>query len=76
MTGETQTGVKRACWNNWKAPYNLQGFWLNMGDMLVKSGDPEKAKIYYEKLIFNHQDSIWFVAARKRYRALRGDAIN
>lgn len=34
---------------------------------------PEKAKPLYEQLIFNHQDSIYFVEARKEYRKLRGD---
>lgn len=34
---------------------------------------PEKAKPLYEKIIFNHQDSIYFVDARKKYRQLRGD---
>ncbi len=37
---------------------------------------PQKAKALYELIIFNHADSIYFVDARKRYRALRGDAIN
>jgi tetratricopeptide (TPR) repeat protein len=37
---------------------------------------PEKAKGLYEQIIFNHVDSIYFVDARKRFRALRGDAIN
>ncbi len=37
---------------------------------------PEEAKALYEQIIFNHADSIYFVDARKRYRALRGDAIN
>lgn len=37
---------------------------------------PEKAKDLYEEIIFNHADSIYFVEARKRFRALRGDAIN
>ncbi len=41
-----------------------------------KLNQPEKAKPLYEKIIFNHSDSIYFVEARKRYRALRGDAIN
>jgi hypothetical protein len=36
---ETREGVKRVCWNSWTAPHNLEGFFLNMGDMLVKSGD-------------------------------------
>lgn len=37
---------------------------------------PEKAKEFYEQIIFNHQDSIFFVEARKQYRSIRGDAIN
>ena len=36
----------------------------------------EKAKVLLEQLIFNHADSVYFVEARKQYRALRGDAIN
>ncbi len=36
----------------------------------------EKAKDLYEQIIFNHEDSIYFIDARKKYRALRGDAIN
>lgn len=35
--------------------------------------EPEKAKSLYEKIIFNHQDSIYFVEARKKFRQLRGD---
>ncbi|XCF05890.1 tetratricopeptide repeat protein [Tamlana crocina] len=41
-----------------------------------KLSQPEKAKQLYESIIFNHADSIYFVDARKRFRALRGDAIN
>ncbi|PNQ74586.1 hypothetical protein C1T31_00090 [Hanstruepera neustonica] len=37
---------------------------------------PEKAKEYYEQIIFNYEDSIYYVEARKKYRMLRGDAIN
>lgn len=36
----------------------------------------DKAKALYENIIFNHEDSIYFIEARKRYRMLRGDAIN
>jgi tetratricopeptide (TPR) repeat protein len=35
--------------------------------------DIEKAKSFYEKLVFHHQDSIYFIEARKKYRELRGD---
>ena len=34
--------TKRACWNSWIAPHNVEGYYLNMGDMLVKSGDWQK----------------------------------
>ncbi len=37
---------------------------------------PKKAKEFYEQIIFNFADSIYFVDARKKYRSLRGDAIN
>nr|WP_315165214.1 tetratricopeptide repeat protein [uncultured Flavobacterium sp.] len=34
---------------------------------------PEKAKPLYEKIIFSHEDSIYFVDARRKFRELRGD---
>lgn len=34
---------------------------------------PDKAKTLYEKIIFSHQDSIYFVDARRKFRELRGD---
>jgi len=37
---------------------------------------PDKAKEQYEQIIFNFSDSIYFVEARKKFRSLRGDAIN
>ncbi|MBP6182030.1 tetratricopeptide repeat protein [Flavobacterium sp.] len=38
-----------------------------------KVQQPEKAKPLYEKIIFSHEDSIYFVEARKKFRQLRGD---
>ncbi len=37
---------------------------------------PLKAKYEYEQILFNFEDSIYFVEARKRFRMLRGDEIN
>ena len=37
--------------------------------------EPEKAMEYYEQIIFNFADSIYFVEARKKFRMLRGDAV-
>ncbi len=41
-----------------------------------KLNNPEKASEYYQKIIFDHSSSIYLVDARKKYRKLRGDAIN
>ncbi len=41
----------------------------------TKLNQPTKAKQYYEQIIFDFEDSIYFVEARKRYRMLRGDEI-
>ncbi len=38
--------------------------------------EPEKAKVQYEKIIYNYQDSFYFPQARKNFRMLRGDSIN
>ncbi len=38
--------------------------------------DIEKAKANYERIIFDLADSIYYVEAQKRFRNLRGDAIN
>lgn len=42
----------------------------------TKLDEPDKAKQQYEQIIFHHADSIYFVEARKKFRILRGDAIN
>lgn len=39
-------------------------------------GEAEKAKVHYEKIIYNYQDSYYFPQARKHFRRLRGDSIN
>lgn len=36
---------------------------------------PEKAKKLFERIIFEHQDSIYFVQARDMYRGIRGDQL-
>lgn len=37
---------------------------------------PEEAKQLYETIIFEFEDSIYFIDARKKFRMLRGDTIN
>jgi hypothetical protein len=59
MPLETRTGVKRVCWNSWIAPHNFEGFFLNMGDMLVKSGDWRTGVKLYENARLSRQYSAW-----------------
>ena len=40
-----------------------------------KLDQPEKARNYYEQIIFTFPASIYFVESRKNFRMLRGDAI-
>ncbi|MGS2762473.1 tetratricopeptide repeat protein [Sinomicrobium sp. M5D2P9] len=77
---EKQQQYKKAEYNYLKIiefyPYDI---WMD--DALFSLGqlyeyrleEPEKAIPYYEKIIFEHEDSIYFVESRKAYRKLRGD---
>ncbi len=44
---ETDAQKRRACYNSWIAPHNIEGFFLNMGDMVLKSGDWRRAQKVY-----------------------------
>jgi len=59
MRLETRTGMKRVCWNSWIAPHNFEGFFLNMGDMLVKSGDWRTGVKLYENARLSRQYAAW-----------------
>lgn len=56
---ETRQGPKRACWNSWIAPHNFEGFFLNMGDMLVKQGDWQTAVKIYNNARLSKDYSAW-----------------
>jgi len=59
MSLETQKGPKRACWNSWIAPHNFEGFFLNMGDMLVKQGDWQTGVKIYNNAKLSKNYSTW-----------------
>lgn len=47
LSRQTTTGPQRVCWNDDKAAHNFEGFFLYMGDLLVKQGDvTTAAKVY------------------------------
>jgi hypothetical protein len=45
---ETHTGPRRVCYSGEIAPHGLEGVIFNLGEMLVKSGDPELGKKAYK----------------------------
>jgi hypothetical protein len=47
MARRATDGPKRVCWNSAIAPHNVEGFLLNLGDMLVKAGEPDRAIVVY-----------------------------
>lgn len=47
-TSETNLRLKRAVWNSGIAPHNVEGFYLNFGDFLVKNNQLKQAKIIYQ----------------------------
>jgi hypothetical protein len=70
MAKETTEGQKRACWNSWIAPHNFEGFFLNMGDMLVKSGDWQTAQKIYANARLARTYTTW------KYQSVLDDRIN
>ena len=55
---ETLEGPDRACWDSWIAPYNLEGFFLIMGDALVKAGKTDVAyTVYNNAKLLKHYSS-------------------
>lgn len=69
MVKETTEGRKRVCWNSWIAPHNFEGFFLNMGDMLVKSGDWQTAQKIYTNAKLSRTYASW------KYQSVLEDRI-
>lgn len=46
-SGSVPEGPTRVCFNGPYTPHNVEGFFLAFGDLLVKTGDPERAKAVY-----------------------------
>ena len=62
--------------SNYKEDILIDDACFNLAELYRTQLDlEEEAKSFYEKIIFEHEDSIYFVQARKHYRSLRGDTI-
>lgn len=74
MPRQTTEGPQRACWNSTIAPYNFEGFFLNMGDMLVKAGEPAVARRIYAQARLSSTYSGWPYRAVLERRIDEADA--
>ncbi len=50
---------QRACWDTWIAPHNVEGYFMNMGDMLVKSGDWQTGIAIYKNATYQQNYATW-----------------
>jgi hypothetical protein len=66
----TDKGVKRACWNTWIAPHNAEGFYLWIGDLLVKQGRIDQARISYNNVKLIKEYPSW------PYKSLLADRLS
>ncbi|WP_394835701.1 hypothetical protein LVJ94_02070 [Pendulispora rubella] len=66
----TDTGPNRACWNDWIAPHNAEGFYLYWGDLLVKQGKVDVARIVYNNAKLVKEYPKW------PYKSLLDDRLN
>ena len=48
-TDSAPPGPRRICFNVPGAPHNVEGFFLAFGDLLVKTGDAQRAKTVYQQ---------------------------
>ena len=71
---DTRTGPKRVCWNSWIAPHNFEGFFMNMGDMLVKAGDWATAQTIYANAKLSPDYAQWKFKGVLEERITRAEA--
>lgn len=69
--------IRRACWNTWIAPHNYEGFFMNMGDMMVKSGNWKKGIEIYQiaKLSPTYKDWPFGYELEKRIKDAKNNVV-
>ena len=55
----TDQGPKRVCWNDAVAPHGAEGFYLYFGDLLVKQGNVDVAKIVFANVKLIKEYDAW-----------------
>ncbi len=71
----TTVGPKRVCWNGgWMTPHNFEGFFLNLGDVLVKAGQWEIAQKAYVNARLVPEYKTWKYAPMLEARIINAQA--
>lgn len=71
----TASGPKRACWSVPKALHSFEGFSLIMGDMVLKSGKPDQAKVLYQNAKLSHTYAGWNETFKKALQERMADNL-
>lgn len=66
---KTTTGLTRVCWNTPLVPHNFEGFFLHLGDVLLKNGQKEAAEAAYGVIKQSPDYHTW------RYKAALEDRL-
>jgi len=66
--------IRRACMNSWIAPHNVEGFFMNLGDMLVKKGDLQKGIEAYKAARLSPAYPEWPYAGELEQRIIQASA--
>ncbi|MGE0803244.1 MAG: hypothetical protein AB7G13_13690 [Lautropia sp.] len=74
MKLETAAGPNRVCWNSWMAPHNFEGFFLEWGDYVVKSGDVQLARKIYANARLASSYATWPYRDRLEARVREAEA--
>jgi hypothetical protein len=62
-----------SCGNTAKAPHNYEGFMLTLGDLLVKAGDPDRARAVYGRARLSPAYDEWPYRDKLEQRVLSAD---
>ena len=70
----TAEGPQRVCWNTPHTPHGVEGFFVYMGDALLKRGDAASAKQIYSNARYSPQYASWPFQALLEQRISDADA--
>lgn len=74
ITKMPDPSIRRACMNTWIAPHNVEGFFMSLGDMLVKKGNVEKGIEAYKAARLSPAYPDWPYAGELEVRIIQASS--